>query len=56
MLMAIRRQILRMLGDGRLNVSALISHKMPYHEAQKSYRLLRDEKDRALGVILDWEI
>jgi len=50
-----RRQVLTMIADGRLNVKALISHKMPYFEAQEAYRLLRDEKDKALGVILDWE-
>lgn len=50
-----RRQILRMISDNRLNVSALISHKMPYHETEEAYRLLRDEKDKALGVVLDWK-
>jgi 2-desacetyl-2-hydroxyethyl bacteriochlorophyllide A dehydrogenase len=51
-----RRQILRMISDGRLNVSALISHKMPYYETEEAYRLLRDEKDKALGVVLDWAL
>ena len=50
-----RRQILKMIADKRLDVSALISHKMPYHEAEEAYRLLRDEKDKALGVVLDWD-
>jgi len=50
-----RRQILKMIADKRLDVSALISHKMPYYEAGEAYRLLRDEKDKALGVVLDWE-
>jgi 2-desacetyl-2-hydroxyethyl bacteriochlorophyllide A dehydrogenase len=49
-----RRQILRMIADKRLNVSALISHKMPYYEAEEAYRLLRDEKDKALAIVLDW--
>lgn len=50
-----RRQILKMISDSRLNVSALISHKMPYYETEEAYRLLRDEKDKALGVVLDWK-
>lgn len=50
-----RRQILKMIGDGRLDVGPLISHRMPYYEAQEAYRLLRDEKDKALGVILYWQ-
>jgi 2-desacetyl-2-hydroxyethyl bacteriochlorophyllide A dehydrogenase len=51
-----RRQILQMISDSRLNVSALISHKMPYNETEEAYRLLRNEKDKALGIVLDWEL
>jgi len=50
-----RNQILRMIGDGRLNVRRLISHKLPYTEAAEAYRLLRDEKDKSIGVVLSWE-
>ena len=50
-----RRQILRMISDKRLDVNTLVSHKLPYHEAGEAYRLLRDEKDKALGIILDWQ-
>jgi len=49
-----RRQILRMISDGRLNVGKLITHKMHFTEASEAYRLLRDEKDKALGIVLDW--
>ena len=51
-----RRQILKMIAHNRLNVSALISHKLPYYEVGEAYRLLRDEKDKALGIVLDWEV
>ena len=51
-----RRQILKMIADERLDVKSLISHKMPYHEAEEAYRLLRDEKDISLGVVLDWDV
>jgi len=50
-----RRQILKMIADKRLEVNALISHKLPYYEAEEAYRLLRDEKDKALGIVLDWQ-
>jgi len=49
-----RRQILKMISDNRLNVGKLITHKMHFTEASEAYRLLRDEKDKALGIILDW--
>ncbi|MDH5441961.1 MAG: zinc-binding dehydrogenase, partial [Candidatus Bathyarchaeota archaeon] len=49
-----RRQILRMISDGRLNVEKLITNKMPFTEVSEAYRLLREEKDKSLGVVLDW--
>lgn len=49
-----RRQILRMISDGRLDVEKLITHKLPYTEISEAYRLLRDEKDKSLGIVLDW--
>lgn len=49
-----RRQILRMISDGRLHVEKLITHKIPYTEIAEAYRLLREEKDTALGIVLDW--
>jgi 2-desacetyl-2-hydroxyethyl bacteriochlorophyllide A dehydrogenase len=49
-----RGQILTMIADGRLDVKGLISHRLPGAEAGEAYRLLRDERGRALGVILTW--
>jgi 2-desacetyl-2-hydroxyethyl bacteriochlorophyllide A dehydrogenase len=50
-----RRQILKMIADGRLTVRPLLSHTLPFAEAAEAYRLLRDEKDKALGVVLDFD-
>lgn len=49
-----RGQILKMMADGRLDVKGLITHRLPGTEAGEAYRLLRDERNRALGVILMW--
>ena len=49
-----RKKILRMIHEGRLNVKQLITHRVPYYEVEEAYRLLREEKDKALGVILLW--
>lgn len=49
-----RAQILRMINDGRLDVSELISHRLPHVEAQEGYRLLREDLGKSLGVILEW--
>jgi L-iditol 2-dehydrogenase len=50
-----RREILRMISDGRLSVGKLITHKLHFTEISEAYRLLRDEKDKTLGIVLDWE-
>ena len=49
-----RRQILKMIERGGLNVSRLITHRLPYTEAGEAYRLLRDERDKSLGAMLIW--
>lgn len=49
-----RRQILKMLSDGRLKARPLITHALPFAEAAQAYRLLRDEKDQSLGAVLDF--
>jgi len=50
-----RREILKMIADGRINVKSLISHKLSYKEVSEGYRLLKEEKDKSLGIILeDW--
>jgi 2-desacetyl-2-hydroxyethyl bacteriochlorophyllide A dehydrogenase len=49
-----RAQTLKMIGDSRLNVRPLITHVLPYTQAAEAYRLLREERDRALGVVFDF--
>lgn len=49
-----RRQILKMIGDGRLKIRPLITHVLPFTEAGEAYRLLRHERDKALGIVLDF--
>ena len=49
-----RDQILAMIADRCLEVADLISHRLPADEAKAGYRLLRERRDDALGVILEW--
>ncbi len=49
-----RRQFLRMIADGRIRVRPLLTHVLPVDEVAEAYRLLRQERDRALGVVLDF--
>ena len=43
-----------LLADGRINVEPLITHVLPYTEAQQAYEGLRDRKDEFLGVLLEY--
>ena len=45
---------LKLLSRGRLDVGRLISAKLSYREAPRAYRMLIEEKDRPIGVVLDW--
>lgn len=49
-----RRQILKMIERGEIDVTRLITHRLAYTDAGEAYRLLRDERDRSLGAILTW--
>lgn len=42
----------RMLADGRLDLSALITHRLPWHEAQQAFDMYADHADGVLKVVL----
>ena len=50
-----RGQVLSMIADGRLPVNDLISHRLPAAEADRGYELLRERRQGALGVVLNWK-
>jgi len=43
-----------LLADGRINIEPLITHVLPYTDAQQAYEGLRDRKDEFLGVLLEY--
>ena len=49
-----RRQILKMISLNQLDVDVLTTHRFPCHQIMEAYRLLRDERDKSLGVLLSW--
>lgn len=46
-----RKTFLEWLREGRLRLRSLITHVLDPREAAEAYRLLREERDRALGVV-----
>ena len=44
----------RMIADGKVRCSQLITHEFSADEAEKAYKLLADDHDRVLGVVLRW--
>ena len=44
-----------LIAQGRINVSPIISHVLPFHEIQKAYDLFVNRKDGAIKVVLDYD-
>lgn len=42
------------VSDGRLDTLGLVSDRLPAGEAAEAWRRIRDERERTLGVLLDW--
>lgn len=45
---------LDLLDAGELDTRNLISHRFPYQRAADAYKLLLNQRDAAMGVILEW--
>ena len=43
-----------LIEDGRLKIEKLTAGTQPPEKAPEAYRMLQEEKDRALAVVLDW--
>ena len=48
-------QAARMLADGRIRISELITHRLPWEQTPDAYHLLYNNPDNALGVVLQWD-
>lgn len=48
------RLFLELLADGRLDLSALVTHRFPYDQAAEAYPTALGERGPALGVVLEW--
>jgi len=45
---------LKLIAKGKVKVKELITMKLKYDEIDKAYHMLIHEKDKVLGVVLDW--
>jgi predicted dehydrogenase/threonine dehydrogenase-like Zn-dependent dehydrogenase len=45
--------VLQLMADGKLDVKPLISHRIPFEEAERAYELLLEDKS-ALGILLTY--
>jgi threonine dehydrogenase-like Zn-dependent dehydrogenase len=42
------------LADGRLALAPLITHRIPYRDAEQAYELVSQHPDASLGMVLTW--
>jgi threonine dehydrogenase-like Zn-dependent dehydrogenase len=45
----------QMLVDGRVRISELITHRLPWEQTPDAYHMLYNKPDAALGVVLEWD-
>jgi 2-desacetyl-2-hydroxyethyl bacteriochlorophyllide A dehydrogenase len=45
---------LDLVRDGSLEIASLITHRYAWQDAAAAYAMLRNERPRALGVLIDW--
>ncbi|MDQ3814054.1 MAG: zinc-binding dehydrogenase [Armatimonadota bacterium] len=48
------RHVLDLIARGDLKVAPLLTHRLPARDAKLAYEMLLREKDKALGMVLDW--
>ena len=44
-----------MLANGRINVTDLVTHRLPWAQTPDAYHMLYEKPGEALGVILEWD-
>ena len=49
-----RDAILRMMQAGMIRPGPVVTHRVPYTQGPQMYRMLIEEKDKAIGVQFDW--
>jgi len=47
---------LTFLARGQMQVNNLITHRFPFAKAERAYALLGHERDKAMGVMVTWEL
>ncbi len=52
--MPVSHYVLKLIELGALIIDPLITHKLPYWEAERGYDMLLNQQSQALGVLLDW--
>lgn len=53
--MANRKALLRLMADGQLDVSPLLTHHVPMEQAPEMYPMLHHDKDACMGTVFSWE-
>ena len=49
-------ELLRMIGEGELDTTFLISHRLPLEDAPKGYKMFKEQQNETTKVVLkpDW--
>ena len=47
------RLAIRLVGEGKIELNALVTHHVPFSKYPDAYRLIEEQKDKAMKVIID---
>ena len=49
------REAIKLVGEGLIEFDALITHRVPFSDYASAYRLIEEQKDKAMKVLIDME-
>ena len=48
-------EAIRLVGEGLIEFDSLITHRVPFREYEKAYKIIEEQKDKAMKVLIDMD-
>lgn len=47
---------LRLMAEGKLRLAPLVTHRVPFTQADRMYRMIQEKSEPFLGIVIEWEV